>query len=142
MFDNHSSQGDVFHHTDGTTVLPEVEIVQLKPHLSSDKKHLELWVNIKNRSAFEIEITRASLLNTSTSPGRFIRPGESHETNLYSGDTPTNDNVRHMNLQIKVVKTGDYFEADFTVDYSFEQDGDEEYYVPDKAEANGHVRSL
>ena len=116
----------------GQKIIPEVEIERVEPHLSGDMKHLDLWGHIKNHSSVEIELTRVQCLRQKSDPNRFLKPRESHEVKLYSGDTPRNDAERKAMLEYKIVANGDYFEAEHAIRYDYDEHDGDKFYVPDE----------
>ena len=123
-------------------IIPELEVLRVEPHLSSDSKHLELWVTFLNRSEAEIELRNVAVLKQRADVGRFLKPGESHELKVYSGETPTNDAEHRAIVQLKVVENGDYFEADFLIKYHYEQEEHGAVYVPEALELIRPVRDV
>ena len=62
---------------------------------------------------------------------------------MYQGAMPENDSVRKMYIQYKIVGTGDYFQADHTIDYKYEQDSQgNKWYMPDNLKLIRPVRDI
>ncbi len=114
--------------SNGAKIAPEVDIVEVEPHESGDGKHLELWVTLRNNSEFEVQVMRIELLKQRVMPGRFLKPNEEHELQVYRGDTPTNDSERKAYVQYKIVENTDMFQAEFRVDYHY----DDDKYIPEE----------
>lgn len=112
-------------------IIPEVEIQRVEPHLSSDMKHLDLWAHVKNHSPVAVELTRVQCLRQKSDPNRFLKPGESYEVKLYSGDTPHDDAERKALLEYRIVENGDYFEAEHTIRYNYDERDGNKFYIPD-----------
>jgi hypothetical protein len=118
-----------------------VEIDRCKSNLSSGKDHLDVWVFIKNNSEFDIEVTRINFLGRGAA-GCFLGAGGSREIRIYSGDTPKNDAYKTAQVQYKITESGDYFQTNHYVEYSYEQDGDDEYYVPEEFKLDRVVKDI
>lgn len=114
----------------GLKIVPEVEVIRVQSKPSSDMKHCDVWIQFKNNSEVEVEVTQISFLRQKLRFGRFLKPGESHEERVYSGDTPENDSERRCEVLYRVCENGDYFQADHLVEYDLEREGDENYYLP------------
>lgn len=127
-----SESGSKLRDERGLKIIPEVEIVRLKTRLSSDMKHCDVWAQIKNLSEVEVEVTQVNFLRQRLRFGRFLKPGELHEERIYSGNTPTNDAETRCEVIYKVCENGDYFQAEHLVEYSYEQEGDDAFYVPEE----------
>ncbi len=126
----------------GQKIIPEVEIEMLKQTLSSDMHHLDLWARVKNHSSLEVEVTQVHCLKQQSRLGRFLKPSESHEVRIYSGDTPRNDAEQKCEVVYKVVQNGDYFQADHHIRYKYEQHDGEEYYVPEDMDLIRPIRDV
>lgn len=132
---------DPYRDASGRKILPEVEIDRCKSNLSSGKDHLDVWVFIKNNSEFDIEVTRINFLGRGAA-GCFLGAGGSREIRIYSGDTPKNDAYKTAQVQYKITESGDYFQTNHYVEYSYEQDGDDEYYVPEEFKLDRVVKDI
>ncbi len=126
----------------GSKIIPNVEIERIEPHVSSDMKHIEVWAHVKNHSTFEIEVRRINFLRQHTEPGRFLKPGESHELKIYTGDTPRNNAEHKAEMQFKIVGNDDYFQADHRIDYHYERDEHGEFYVPEELKLILPIRDI
>lgn len=136
-----TEEPDPYRDTSGRKILPEIEIERCKSNLSSNSDHLDVWVVLKNESEFDAEVTRINFLGRSAA-GCFLRAGESREIRIYSGDTPKNDSYHTAQVQYKVLGNGDYFQADHHVEYKYEQDGDDSYYIPEEFHITRPVRDI
>lgn len=125
-----TSNTDSFHEVGGAKIVPEVVVDRVQSNLSGDTKHLELWVELRNESQFEVEVRKFELLGQSTDPGRFLKPGESYEVKVYQGDTPRTDAEKKAIAQYKIVGNGDYFQSDHLISYKLETTDNIEYFLP------------
>lgn len=105
----------------GKKILPHIRIEHCKSHLNGD--HMEVTAWLTNESEFEVELDRITLLDARTVIGRRLRPHEGHEATLYRGPQPTSDHNHKASLTYKIVQNGDYFSADFMVEYNRESNG-------------------
>lgn len=137
-----SMRADPLHDAHGLAIIPEVEIEHVEPHLSHDMHHLELWVRFKNHSEVEVEVTRAQCLRQHVDLGRFLKPGEAHEVQIYRGDTPRNNAEHTCEVLYKVIQTGDYFRANHVIRYKYERENDQEFYIPEEMELMGPIHKL
>lgn len=112
------------------TVPPEVNCVRVEPHVSSDNKHLELWVCLSNSFDGEVEVTRIEALGQTTSPSRFLRSGENHEIQVYRGPAFTDDAETKAYITYKSTASGDYYQAEYLIKYKYSQHEGAEQYVP------------
>ena len=126
------SPRDGFKTQSGSKIIPNVTVERLEPHLSSDMKQVEVWAHIKNFSRFEVEVRRINFLQQHTEPGRFLKPGESHEIRIYAGDTPRSNAEHKAEVQYKIVDNDDYFQADHRIDYRYERNEHGEFYIPEE----------
>lgn len=133
---------DSFHGASGAKIIPEVVIDRVEPKPSGDTKQLELWVELRNESQFEVEVRKFEILGQSTEPGRFLKPGESYEVKVYHGDTPRTDAEKKAIVQYKIVENGDYFQSDHIVSYKLETTDNIEYFLPCEMRLIRPVRDL
>lgn len=133
---------DPYIDSSGNKIRPEAVITRLKPTLSDEIRHLEVWVSVKNESDFNIELTGLNFLGSSVDPGKFLSPGEVEEFRAYSGKTPQNSNYHTAQLQYKMTETGDFFQADHYVEFGFEQNEHGKFYLPEEARLTRPVRDI
>lgn len=126
----------------GQKIVPEVWVGQLKLRPTSDMKRLEVWAVLENQSEFEVEITSVMLLGSSLDPNRFIKPHASFELLVYNGDTPKDEAYKKLELQYKIVRNGDYFQADHLIQYKLEQEGDKQYFLPEEVTPIRPIRDI
>lgn len=134
---------DRYHLASGQKIIPEIEVERIKAQPSSDNKSLEIWAYIHNLASFDIELDKYELLGQRGDLNKFLKPGEIFELRMYRGAMPENDSVRKMYIQYKIVGTGDYFQADHTINYKYEQDSQgNKWYVPDSLKLIRPVRDI
>lgn len=134
---------DQYHLAGGQKIIPEIEVERIKAQPSSDNKSLEIWAYIHNLASFDIELDKYELLGQRGDLNKFLKPGEIFELRMYRGAMPKNDSVRKMYIQYKIVGTGDYFQADHTIDYKYEQDSQgNKWYMPDSLKLIRPVRDI
>ncbi len=107
--------------TSGRKILPEIEIAHVKSHI--DEPHMEVRVWATNRSAVEIELDKITIAGVTTETDRILMPGEGREILIYKGSALTDDSHRKATLRYKTRDTGDYFEADYHVEYHHDSRG-------------------
>ena len=134
---------DRYHLASGQKIIPEIEVERIKAQPSSDSKSLEIWAYIHNLASFDIELDKYELLGQRGDLNKFLKPGEIFELRMYQGAMPENDSVRKMYIQYKIVGTGDYFQADHTINYKYEQDSQgNKWYMPDSLKLIRPVRDI
>ena len=134
---------DQYHLAGGQKIIPEIEVERIKAQPSSDNKSLEIWAYIHNLASFDIELDKYELLGQWGDLNKFLKPGEIFELRMYRGAMPENDSVRKMYIQYKIVGTGDYFQADHTINYKYEQDSQgNKWYMPDSLKLIRPVRDI
>ncbi len=112
------------------TAPPEVQIIRTEPKVSSDGRHLELWVCLDNTSRSELEVTRIEFLRQRTALTRFLNPGESHEVRIYNGEMPKDDADDKAVVTYKSIQSGQYYLAEYLVKFKYSQHAGAEQYVP------------
>ena len=133
-------QGDQFHDASGNKVRPMVVIERVKANPSSDWKHVEVWATIRNMSMLSVEVTQTNYKGYRGN-GHHLRPNESYETRIYSGDTPTSEAYHDANVQCKL-DNGDYFQTDHFVRYRYEQTEYGSFYIPEEYKPNSVVKDI
>lgn len=139
---SHGIEPRPYESQDGQKMVPTVSIERVESHLSGDMHHVEVWVHIKNHSVAEVEVTRVNFWRQHINPGRFLKPGESHEIRIYSGDTRHDDAERECEVHFKLVETGDYFQADHRIDYRYEQTERDKFYIPEEMHLIEPIRDI
>ena len=126
----------------GSKVIPEVIVENVNPHCSADMSHLELWIRLKNTSAFEVEVMEVRILGQSQGLNRFLKPGESHDSCVYKGSVPTNNAQHVAQVDYKIVGNGDYFESDHQIDYRLEDDNGVQHFIPEALKLLRPIRDI
>lgn len=111
----------------GRKIIPQIRLEHCKSHINGDEMTVIVWAT--NTSAVEVEIDRVEMLGIRYKIDRFLKPQEAHELLLYKGKVPTSDASHKAILQYKIVENGDYFAAEFMVEYNLESNG--QYIVED-----------
>lgn len=109
---------------------PEINCVRVEPHVSSDNKQLELWICLSNSFDDDIEITRIECLRQTTSPSRFLKPGENHEIQVYRGLILVDDAETKAHITYKSTASGDYHQGEYLIKYKYSQHEGVEQYIP------------
>jgi hypothetical protein len=105
----------------GYKIIPGVSLEHCEPHMNGAEMDVTVWAT--NQSNVEIELSKIVILGMTTQLDRFLGPGEAHQLRLYRGKVPTNDSYHTANLYYKQVRSGDYFCADFTIEYTYDPKG-------------------
>lgn len=106
----------------GNKVIPNVTLEHCKTHFMGKNIQVTAWV--QNNSDFEIELDRILMLRKKIKLDRHMHPGEGHEVKLYRGPILTHDNDTRAKLEYKLVDGGDYFCADFQIEFNRERDNE------------------
>lgn len=121
----------------GHKIIPEVVIEHCETHLNGSEIDVTVWAT--NTSSVEIELDKIVMLGMTCELDRFLGPGEAHQLRLYKGTAPINENYHKANLYYKQVKSGDYFCADFMVEYDYDAKG---FYIVDELHPIRPVRDV
>jgi hypothetical protein len=105
----------------GRKIVPEVRVERCKSHLNG--AHMEVTAWLTNVSSFEIELDKMIVRGMRTELDRRLRPNEGHEVTVYKGQQPMDDHDHKAQLYYKIVENGDYFCADFMIEYNRESSG-------------------
>lgn len=111
-------------------VIPKLEFTKVTVKQSSDCEHLNVWAFVENTSDVEVEITQAIFIKQREMLGRFLKPGGGYELHLYAGQTPTDGAEVVAKLTYKAVRSGDYFEASYSIGYHCVQNAHGEHHIP------------
>ncbi|HET8884118.1 MAG TPA: hypothetical protein VFM68_01465 [Candidatus Saccharimonadales bacterium] len=105
----------------GRKIIPAIRIEHCKTYRNGPRIDVRAWVT--NASDAEIEIEKIEVMGDNVDVDRRLRPQQSHEVVLYKGPAPTNDYEHKANVHYKLVSSGDYFRADYRIEYNQESDG-------------------
>lgn len=105
----------------GKKIIPTVTIEHCKSHINGNHMDVTAWLT--NASEFEIELDKMVMIDAKAGIGRRLRPGEGHEVMVYRGVLQTSDHAHKAELYYKIVENGDYFRADYMVEYNRESNG-------------------
>ena len=133
---------DQYTSANGQKIIPTVSIERVESHLSGDMQRVEVWVYVKNHSNFDVELTRVNFWRQHNDPGRFLKPGEGYDIHIYSGETRHDDAEHKLELQYKIVQTGDYFQADHHIEYRYERNDTAEFYIPEDMKLIQPIRDI
>lgn len=104
----------------GKKIIPEVRIEHVTSHINGPSFTTTAW--IKNVSTLEIELDKITILSNRVEIDRRLRPQEAHEVTLYRGPALKHNHDHKAILQYKIVQNGDYFTAEYTVEFKYESD--------------------
>ena len=105
----------------GQKIIPQLSLEHCKPHVHGSTMLVTAWIT--NTSEVEIELDKVTMLGQKIEIDRRLTPQQSHEIQLYKGQIPTNDSSHKANIYYKTFRDGDYFCADYMIEYSYEDDG-------------------
>ncbi len=105
----------------GNKIIPEVQIEHCKSHTNGTDMEVTVWIT--NQSAVEIELDKIIMLGTTTEIDRILAPNEGREIRLYKGQVAKSDDNEMARLQYKQRDNGDYFQADFTIEFNYTSQG-------------------
>jgi hypothetical protein len=80
-----------------------------------------VWVT--NRSSDEVELDKIVMLGQTTQLDQIFSAGQARELKFYKGKVPTTGSYHTANLYYKRRSDGDYFCADFTIEYDYDPQG-------------------
>lgn len=129
-------------HAEPEKVIPELQFTKVNVRQSADCEHLDVWGFIENTSAVEVEIMQTLFIKQKQMPGRFLKPGGAYELHLYAGPTPTNDSEVKGTVSYKAVRRGDYFEANYTIEYHCVKNTHGEHHIPQALDLMKPIREM
>ena len=101
--------------------IPEVTFDHCKSHIDGSEMEVTVWVT--NTSAVEVELDKITMLGKTTELDRILMPNQGYEATLYKGEVAKSDDDEMAHLQYKQRKNGDYFRADFTLEFNYDAKG-------------------
>lgn len=105
----------------GPKVYPKIELGRVQCRMSGDD--MEVEVEIQNDSAEQLDLDQVRMLGKGHDLGTQLRPGEEREFTLYEGDRPRNTSNSRVDITFRTMPGGDYFQAEFVIDFKQEADG-------------------
>ena len=108
----------------GAKYIPQVRIEQTHAH--NNGRHMEIRCHIKNESHQKVELDKIYLLGQKRELDTWLRPEESKEFIVYSGERPNNRSYDTVDLNYKN-ELSDYFQTKCHVE--FRQESDNTYSV-------------
>lgn len=125
--------------THGQKVIPEAYIVECAPKVHGDTA-MDVWVTVRNSSSTVIEITSIELLGQKRSMSQTLGGGQERQILAYTGVLPTDNSQHTAYLRYKVSDGGDYFQADHTIHYDY--DDEHKKYHPERLELVRPIRDV
>ena len=120
-YDEATQANNPFVDQHGKKIIPEVRIEHVTSHINGLSFTTTAWM--KNVSTLEIELDKITVLGYRVEIDRRLRPQEAHEITLYKGPALKDNHNHKAILQYKIVENGDYFSAEYTVEFKYESDG-------------------
>jgi hypothetical protein len=105
----------------GRKIIPQITIEHCKSHINGNHMDVTAWLT--NASEFEVELDKMVMIDAKAELDRRLQPNEGHEVTLYRGKLQTSDHAHKAKLYYKIVQNGDYFCADFMIEYNRESNG-------------------
>jgi len=103
----------------GYKIIPIVALTHCHSSIHGDSMHTT--VEASNMSEHEIELDKIIIDGTRREIDRRLAPKQSHEIVVYEGKLGDSEHKKAQ-LIYKLVSSGDYFRADFMVEYNREDD--------------------
>lgn len=105
----------------GRKIIPELLVSNCESRVSGTEMETTAWVT--NKSAVEIELDKIVILGITIELDRFLLPGKGQQLRLYKGAVAPSDKQHKASLYYKQVNNGDYFCADFTIEFDYDSQG-------------------
>jgi hypothetical protein len=121
----------------GRKVIPEIRLEHCKSHVDGSTMTVTVWAT--NTGEVEVELDKIEILGMRYELDRFLNPGKAHEIMIYKGPTPMNDSHHEAVLHYKIVKNGDYFAAEFMIEYNRESNG---VYIVEELHPESVIRDV
>lgn len=119
--DSHSAPGQSQTvDTRGEKIIPEFEIEKCQNHENGQNLEIRAWIT--NTSTLAVELDWINLLGQKYQLDYKFQPGQGHEMVIYRGLVPKSTSNHTANLIYKTLD-GDYFQADYQVEFDQESDG-------------------
>lgn len=104
---------------------PVVSVVHVKTDLGGDR--FDLWITLQNQSDRDTHLDKFSIFGGSFGLNHPLAARDRRAFRVYSGPLLKHDDYRQAELYYRDAPTGDYFRADYMIEYHFESD---ESYTP------------
>lgn len=121
----------------GRKIIPEIRLEHCKSHLNGSTIMVTAWVT--NMGQVEVELYKVEMLDMKYELDRFLKPGQAHEVILYNGPIPQDESDHKAVLEYKIVENGDYFDAEFMIEYGLESNG---VYIIKELHPNPVIRDV
>ncbi len=98
-------------------IIPQIQLDHCKSRINGSEIEVIVWAT--NRSSVVIELDKITMLGATTELDRILSPNEGHEIRIFKGKVPTTDDDETARLQYKQIDNGDYFRADFILEFNY-----------------------
>lgn len=105
----------------GRKIIPEFEIENCKP--DDNGSRVDISAKITNTSDARVELDKIILWGQKYELDYRFEPHQSRQMWLYRGPAVRTNSYHTANLIYKLVDSGDYFQADYEIEYDLESDG-------------------
>lgn len=105
----------------GEKVIPVIEFENCKSRVDGSKMEVFVWVT--NKGSVAVELDKIRMLGETIELDRILQPNEAREIRVYQGAVAKNDDDEMAHLQYKQRDNGDYFQADFTIEFDYDSQG-------------------
>lgn len=105
----------------GRKIIPEIRLEHCKSYINGSVMTVTAWAT--NTGEVEVELDKVELIGMRYELDRFLNPGQGHEIMLYKGPVVMDDSHHEAILHYKIVENGDYFAAEFMIEYNLESNG-------------------
>lgn len=121
----------------GRKIIPAIHIERCKSYVNGPQMTVTAWAT--NTGDVEIKLDKIEILGMRYELDRFLSPGKGHEITIYKGPAPINDHYHEAVLHYKIVKNGDYFAAEFMIEYNRESSG---IYIVEDLHSESVIRDV
>ncbi|MNQ06400.1 hypothetical protein D3C85_191520 [compost metagenome] len=121
----------------GRKIIPEIRLERCKSYVNGNEMMVTAWAT--NAGNVEVELDKIEILGMRYELDRFLSPGKGHEVTLYKGPVTMDDSHDEATLHYKIVENGDYFAAEFMIEYNRESNG---VYVVEELHPESVVRDI
>lgn len=121
----------------GRKVIPTIRLDHCKSYVNGSTMTVTAWAT--NTGDVEVELDKIEMLGVRYELDRFLNPGKAHEVTIYKGPAPTDESYHEAILHYKIVKNGDYFAAEFMIEYNRESNG---VYIVEELHPESVIRDI